>query len=80
MQQQGTEITGLQEMLAKDNDIVAKRTAIKDASKVQMEQGTITVHDYVGELDLENEAKQNQILHRIQLLQAEYNYQNTTGN
>lgn len=80
MQQQSTEITRLEELLEKDNEIVAKRTAITDASKAQMEQGTITVHDYVGELDAEYQARQNQLLHRIELLQAQYNYQNTTGN
>lgn len=80
MKQQSAEITSLQDMLAKDDEIIAKRTAIKDASKAQMEQGTVTVHDYIGELDAEDAAKQNQILHTIQLLQAQYNYQNTTGN
>ena len=80
MKQQGAEITKLREMLVKDNDIVAKRTSIKNVSKVQMEQGAITVHDYIGELDSENQAIQNQILHKTQLLQSEYNYQNTTGN
>jgi len=80
MKQQGNEITKLREMLAKDNDIVTKRTSIKNVSKVQMEQGAITVHDYIGELDAENAAIQNQILHKTQLLQSEYNYQNTTGN
>jgi outer membrane protein TolC len=80
MKQQSAQILSLQEMMSKDDEIVAKRTSIKESSKAQMEQGTITVHEYVGELDAEDEAKQNLILHKIQLLQAEYTYQNTTGN
>lgn len=80
MKQQSAQILSLQEMMNKDAEIVAKRTSIKESSKAQMEQGAITVHEYVGELDAEDEAKQNLILHKIQLLQAQYNYQNTTGN
>jgi len=80
MKQQSAQIVSLQEMMQKDDEIVAKRTSIKESSKAQMEQGTITVHEYVGELDAEDEAKQNLILHKIQLLQAQYTYQNTTGN
>jgi outer membrane protein TolC len=80
MKQQSAQILNLQEMMSKDDEIVAKRKSIKESSKVQLEQGTITVHEYVGELDAEDEAKQNLILHKIQLLQAQYNYQNTTGN
>lgn len=80
MKQQSAQILSLQEMMNKDDEIVAKRTSIKEFSKAQMEQGTVTVHEYVGELDAEDEAKENLILHKIQLLQAQYNYQNTTGN
>ena len=80
MKQQSAQIIELQELMNTDNEIIAKRTSIKEVSKAQMEQGALTVHEYIGELDAENEAKENLLLHKVQLLQAEYNYQNTTGN
>jgi len=40
----------------------------------------LSAHDYITEVNAEDEARQNLILHQIQLLQARYSYQNTTGN
>lgn len=79
MKQQGITILKLQEIITKDDEIIAKRTSIKESSRAQMENGTVTVHEYVGELDAEDQAKLNRLLHGVQLLQAEYNYQNTIG-
>jgi len=80
LKQQSADMMKLQQMINKDNDIIGKRTAVKDASKAQMDNGVITVHDYIGEVDAEDAAKQNLLLHQIQLLMDEYNYQNTSGN
>jgi hypothetical protein len=80
LKQQSSDIIKLHAMLDKDNDIIAKRTVVKDVSKAQMENGVITTHDYISELDAEDQAKQSLLLHEVQLLLAEYDYQNTTGN
>ncbi len=80
LKQQNSDITKLHAMIDKDNDIISKRTEVKDASKAQMENGVITTHEYVSELDAEDQAKQSLLLHQVQLLLAEYSYQNTTGN
>ena len=80
LKQQSEEIIKLQQLIAKDNDIIAKRTSVKVASKVQLENGVITTHEYLNELVAEEQAKQNLIVHNVQLLMAEYNYQNTSGN
>ena len=78
-QQNGT-ILQLQEIIQKDNDIVSKRTEVTADAKIRMENGALTVHDYLSELDSENQARQNKLLHQVQLIQAMYNYQNTSGN
>lgn len=80
MSQENGAIQQLQEMIQGDNDIVAKRTEVTDDAKIRMENGTLTSHDYLGELDSENQARQNKLLHQVQLIQAIYNYQNTSGN
>jgi len=79
LQQENGEITKLQEMLKKDDDIINNRTEVTEDSKQRMENGMLTVHDYLSELDAENQARQNKILHQVQLLQAQYNYQTTSG-
>ncbi len=80
MKQQNSQIANLQALINKDNDIIAKRTEVKDAAYAQLQTGTITVHDYINQLDAEDLAKQSLLLHQVQLLQAFYDYQNTTGN
>jgi outer membrane protein TolC len=80
LKQQSADMIKLQQMINKDNDIISKRTAVKDASKAQMDNGVITVHDYISQLDAEDAAKQNLLLHQVQLLMDQYNYQNTSGN
>jgi hypothetical protein len=45
-----------------------------------LENGVVTVHDYIAKSNDENLAKQFKILHSIQLIQAQYQYKNTSGN
>ena len=81
LKQQNADITKLEQMINTDNDIISKRTSvIKVLLKTQMDNGALTVHDYISQLDAEDQAKQNLIIHQVQLLMDEYNYQNTTGN
>ncbi len=80
LSQQNGNILQLREIIQKDDEIVNKRTEVTADAKLRMENGALTVHDYLGELDSENQARQNKLLHQVQLLQALYNYQNTSGN
>lgn len=80
LKQQNSDIIKLRAMIDKDIEIIGKRTEVKDASKAQMENGVVTIHEYISELDAEDQAKQSLNLHQIQLLLAEENYKNTTGN
>jgi hypothetical protein len=45
-----------------------------------MENGVLTVNDYIIQLDKEDQAKQSKLLHLVQLLLAQYNYQTISGN
>ena len=66
--------------MEKDKEIVDLRTSVKTASSAQLQNGVITSHDYLTEVDAEAQARLAMILHQVQLLQAEYNHQNTSGN
>jgi outer membrane protein TolC len=79
LQQQQSEITKLELLIAKDNEIIDLRNKIKEASRAQLENGVITANDYLRELNAEDQARQLLIIHQTQLLQARINYQTISG-
>jgi len=68
------------ELIKKDVEIINLRESVKKASAAQLENGVISAHDYITEVNAEDQARQNQIIHEMQLLQTQYSYQNTMGN
>ena len=80
LKQQNGQIAQLQQMIVKDDEIILTRAEVTQDAKQKMENGTLTVHDYVSELDAENQSRVNKLLHEVQLLNAQYNFKNTTGN
>ena len=78
--QQNEGIKKYSDLVAKDKEIVDLRTSVKNASNAQLQNGVLTAHDYLTQVDAEAQARLGLILHQVQLLQAEYNYQNTSGN
>ena len=80
LKQQSSEVNKLSELMLSDNQIIALRGKVKATAGEQLTNGTITVNDYLNYLNAEDQARQNLLLHRIQLLTAQYNYQATSGN
>lgn len=78
--QNNAEIEKYLELAKKDDAIIALRESVKNAASAQLENGVLSAHDYINEVISEDQARQNLILHQVQLLQAQYNYQNTVGN
>ncbi|SFF03216.1 Outer membrane protein TolC [Chitinophaga sp. CF118] len=68
------------DMITQDRQIINLRTSVKNAAVAQLENGVITSHDYISQVNAENLARQNLALHEIQLLQVQYNSKNTSGN
>ncbi len=79
VKQQNAGILKLQQFLDTDDEIILLRTNVKKAALAQLENGIINSSDYLREVNAEDNARQNKILHQIQLLMAEYNQQNTVG-
>ncbi len=77
--QQQTEIGRLQQTLEKDDDILALRARVKDASAAQLDNGVLTVHDYVTDLNAVMQARIDQSTHQVQLALARINYQLIKG-
>jgi outer membrane protein TolC len=78
--QQQAEQNKLEELIKSDEEIIALRSSIKTTANTQLENGTITVIDYVAYVNAEDQAKQNQLLHQIQLLMTQYTTQTLSGN
>jgi outer membrane protein TolC len=79
LRQQNAEVTKLQELLQTDDAIIDLRTSTKTVSASQLENGVINANDYLRDVNAEDQARLNKLLHEIQLLQAQYNQQITTG-
>lgn len=74
------EIQKMNKLLETDDQIVALRTSIRRSAEVKLENGVISVTDLIREINAEDLAKQTAAQHRIQRLQAIYNYKYTTNN
>lgn len=79
LKQQAAEIDKLQQLIRSDEEIIALRKTVTDAAKAQLENGVITANDYVKEVNAEDQARQTLITHKVQLLQAQINYQTILG-
>lgn len=78
--QQNTEIQKMTDLMKADDEIIRLRTSIKRAAEVKLANGVISVTDLIREINAEDLAKQAAAAHRIQHLNAIYNYMYTTNN
>lgn len=77
--QQQSEIDKMTALVQSDQEIIELRESVKQAAKVQLENGVITSGDYMREVNAEDQARQALITHQVQLLQAKIYYQNIQG-
>ena len=73
------EIAKLHRLIEVDDEIISLRTKVRQTAAVQLEEGVITSTDFIREVNAEDQAKQNRVLHETQLLLAAAKYQFTTG-
>jgi outer membrane protein TolC len=77
---QNGELAKYAALLQKDDGVISLRSAVAEAAKTQLENGVVTVHDYISKVNEENMARQTKILHRVQMIHMQYQYKNTSGN
>lgn len=68
------------EQLTYDDEIIALRNSIKRASEAKMANGTLSGSDLMRDVNAEQMALQDKILHEIELLLAIYNLKFVTNN
>jgi outer membrane protein TolC len=76
----GGEIGRLREQLRHDEGIVALRESVLRASEAKLEGGTISGSDLARDINALDAARQDELLHRMELLAALYNLKFTTNN
>lgn len=79
LKQQQAEVDKLQQLLQSDEEIISLRHAVTDAAKAQLDNGVITANDFLKEVNAEDQARQLQLTHKIQLIQAQISYQTLLG-
>jgi len=80
IKQQQNEMEKLKSNIKNDDEIIRLRTNIKKSCEVKLENGTATVTDLLREINTESMAKQNKLLHEIQLYISVYQYKNIINN
>jgi len=73
------EISNLESLLKTDAELIVLRKRITSAAESQYENGTITVTDYLNELNSERQAGINYEIHKISLAMARVEYLNISG-
>lgn len=80
VKQQNADISKMQNLIETDNSIITLRESVKNSTRNQLMYGTATTNDYLIAVNAEDQAKQNKIIHEIQLLMTEYNKKLTMDN
>ena len=74
------EIEKYRQLLQSDEGIIQLRTSVKRATEAKVANGTANVTDLMRDITAEAMAKQDKILHEIEMLQAIYNLKYITNN
>ncbi len=80
LKQQQSDLAKLEQLINTDQQIIDIRVRVKEAANAQLENGVITANDFLREVNAEDQARLQLITHRLQLLQAQINYQTISGN
>lgn len=79
LRQQLAEVSKYKQLLATDQQLIGLRVKVKETAAAQLENGLITPADYVREVQAEDQARQNALIHEMQLLQAIIQYNTISG-
>jgi len=73
------EITSLESLIESDSELIKIRKRITASAESQYENGTITITEYMNEMNSEKQAQINHEIHKINLAKAQVEYYNISG-
>lgn len=76
---QREDLAKIQDQIREDQKLIEIREYMRKIAENRLENGIITISDYIAEVDAEALAKQNLSLHQVQLLQILNNIKITAG-
>jgi outer membrane protein TolC len=80
MRQEDADIRKYRKLIQSDDAIVTLRESVSQSSALQLQNGVITANDYLLDVNAANQARQDRVVHEIQLLSTQYNHKTTSGN
>jgi outer membrane protein TolC len=80
LHQQNADITRYELLIQSDNEIIDLRDSVKQTSALQLQNGVINANDYLLDINAEAEARQDRVVHQVQLLLSQYDHKTTSGN
>ncbi len=78
--QQIVQINKIKRLMESDNELIKLRENIKSAAESKLENGTISISDYLREINMLDLARNNKARHEIELLMTIYDVKNNTNN
>lgn len=78
--QQQEEIDRYRKMMADDEQIIVLRSAVRKAAESKLAHGIIDVNDLMRDINQENSARLQLLIHQIEMLKAIYDNKFTTNN
>jgi len=80
LRQQHADIDRYQQLIQTDNEIIDLRDSVKQTSAIQLQNGVISANDYLIDINAGTQARQDRVVHEVQLLLSEYTHKTTSGN
>lgn len=80
LRQENADIRKYRALVKTDDDIVRLRESVGKTSAVQLQNGVISANDYLLDVNATAQARQDRVVHEMQLLLAQYNHKTTSGN
>ncbi len=73
------EITSLKSLIESDSELIKIRKKITASAESQYENGTITITEYMNEMNSEKQSRINHEIHKINLAKTQVEYYNISG-
>jgi outer membrane protein TolC len=80
LKQSNSEIEKQKAIVSKDKEIILLKEKIAQSYQLKYKNGLASMNDLIESFYKESEARNDQSLHQVQLLLAQYNFKTTSGN
>ncbi|TDW96133.1 TolC family protein [Dinghuibacter silviterrae] len=80
LHQQNADVRRYEALVNSDDEIIRLRQSVTKTSAAQLANGVLSANDYLLDVNAEAQARQDRVVHQIQMLISEYDHKTTSGN